>query len=165
MDFKNFIEDAKSKILGEDAKGKSRRGGFVDGVSNVLGAGQEMASDAAGKLVDDFNQMLPVLSSVGYDLKQLEIELGVPPKIISHFTFAAKRAVEPLVALEQLTHNALGYNVLKALLYAERHKHKFEVAGMSFDHIELEAGLIPSVKLCYVPCAKQEDHHDAFVNK
>mgnify|MGYP003314983854 FL=1 len=38
MDFNNFIEDAKSKIIGEDAKCKSRRGGFVDGVSNVLGA-------------------------------------------------------------------------------------------------------------------------------
>ncbi len=151
MDLRDFIDDAKSKILGENAKGKDGRGGFVDGVSNMLGKGQEMASDAAIALVDDFNQMLPVLSLAGYNLRELEIELGVPPKIISHFIFADEKTIEPSVALERLTDNSLGYNLLKTLMYAEKNKQKISFNDMVFGHIEIELGVIPSVRLCYVP--------------
>tara|TARA_E500000178_G_scaffold356196_2_gene432427 strand:+ start:704 stop:1198 length:495 start_codon:yes stop_codon:yes gene_type:complete len=151
MDFKDFIDDAKSKILGEKAKGENAREGFVDGVSSILGKGQEMASDVAIALVNDFNEMLPVLSLAGYNLRQLEVELGVPPKIISHFVFDGEKTVEPHIALERLTDNRMGYNLMKALMYAEKNKSTFSFTGMEFDHIEIEMGVIPSVRLCYSP--------------
>src|SRR4051812_41067254 len=52
----------------------------------------ERASDAMdagieklGGLLDDFNIALPVLREAGFSLKEVEVELGLPPKVIANF--------------------------------------------------------------------------------
>jgi hypothetical protein len=112
----------------------------------------QMGSVGAAKiqeLVTAFQQALPAIKSAGYELTEFEIELGVTPKLIPHFRHAAKSAEDANAAREALRDNKVGLLVLGALLKAGDVHRQINVAGFCFSHIEIEMGLIPSVRLQY----------------
>ena len=100
-------------------------------------------------LVTSFQQALPALASAGYELTEFEIELGVTPKLIPHFRYATRSAEDADAAREALKDNKLGQIILAALLKAGDVHKQIRVAGFCFSHIEIEMGLIPSVRLQY----------------
>jgi len=112
----------------------------------------QMGAAGAAKvqeLVTSFQQALPALKSAGYELTEFEIELGVTPKLIPHFRFVAQSVDDVEAAREMLKTNKLGALLLNTLLKAgDIHRH-INVAGFSFSHIEIELGLVPSVRLQY----------------
>lgn len=101
------------------------------------------------ELVSQFQQALPALKCAGYELTEFEIELGVTPKLIPHFRHAAKSPEDADAARELLKDNKLGLLILGALLKAGDVHRQIRVAGFGFSHIEIELGLIPSVRLQY----------------
>lgn len=101
------------------------------------------------ELVTSFQQALPALKSAGYELTEFEIELGVTPKLIPHFKHAARNVEDVDAAREALKDNKLGQIILGALLKAGDVHKQIKVAGFGFSHIEIEMGLIPSVRLQY----------------
>ena len=101
------------------------------------------------ELVESFQQALPAIKSAGYELTEFEVELGVTPKLIPHFRHAPKAAEDVEAAREMLKDNKLGQLLLGALLKAGDVHKQIKVAGFGFSHIEIEMGLIPSVRLQY----------------
>jgi hypothetical protein len=101
------------------------------------------------ELVSQFQQALPALKCAGYELTEFEIELGVTPKLIPHFRHAAKSPEDADAARDLLKDNKLGLLILSALLKAGDVHRQIKVAGFGFSHIEIELGLIPSVRLQY----------------
>lgn len=101
------------------------------------------------ELVVSFQQALPALKSAGYEMTEFEIELGVTPKLIPHFRHAPKTAEDATAAREMLKDNKIGLLILGALLKAGDVHKQIKVAGFGFSHIEIELGLIPSVRLQY----------------
>ena len=81
----------------------------------------------------------------------LDIEVGVPPKIIPHFAVdeVPTEAIE--ISMVELEGNTVGYALLKSLLQAKGLQQKIEIEGMNFTRIEIEVGLIPAVRLSYKP--------------
>ena len=114
-------------------------------INQLSAAGSEKLQE----LVTSFQQALPALSSAGYELTEFEIELGVTPKLIPHFRHAARSAEDADAARETLKDNKLGQLLLGALLKAGDVHKQIKVAGFGFSHIEIEMGLIPSVRLQY----------------
>ena len=114
-------------------------------INQLSAAGSEKLQE----LVTAFQQALPALSSAGYELTEFEIELGVTPKLIPHFRHAARSAEDADAAREMLKDNKLGQLLLGALLKAGDVHKQIRVAGFGFSHIEIEMGLIPSVRLQY----------------
>lgn len=108
-----------------------------------------MGTEKIQELVTSFQQALPAIKSAGYELTEFEIELGVTPKLIPHFRHAARSEEHVEEARTLLRDNKLGMVILNALLKAGDVHKQIKVAGFGFSHIEIELGLIPSVRLQY----------------
>ncbi|MFL2528562.1 MAG: hypothetical protein ACJ0Q6_02570 [Candidatus Azotimanducaceae bacterium] len=134
MEFSDLIDLAKQTAA--DVKDK---------VSDPSGK----VSDAVSDIVSKLNEALPYLAKAGYTMDCLEIEVGVPPKLIPHFSVAEVLAETIELSLAELEGNTMGYALLKALLRATDLQQKVEIEGMSFDRIEIEVGLLPAVRLSY----------------
>ena len=114
--FKHVLDEAKSKILDSKIADNPLSRNIADSLDKTLNLGQEVALDKILSLMDEFNDALPYLSAAGYTLDQLEVELGLPPKLIPHFAYAQDSEVDSETTLENLKNNRLGYNLLKILI-------------------------------------------------
>jgi hypothetical protein len=110
---------------------------------------RELGSEKIRALIASFQQALPAIHMAGYELTEFEVELGVTPKLIPHFRHAAKSPEDVDHAQELLRENRLGTLILGALLKAGEVHKQISVAGFAFSHIEIELGLVPSVRLQY----------------
>jgi len=110
---------------------------------------QAVGAEKVQQLIISFQQALPALKSAGYELTEFEVEIGVTPKLIPHFRHAAQSVENVAAAREMLKDNKLGQMLLGALLKAGEIHKQIKVAGFGFSHIEIEMGLIPSVRLQY----------------
>jgi hypothetical protein len=108
-----------------------------------------VGAEKVQEIVTSFQQALPAIKSAGYELTEFEIELGVTPKLIPHFRHAVRSTEDVDAARETLKDNKLGQIILGALLKAGDVHRQIRVAGFAFSHIEVEMGLIPSVRLQY----------------
>lgn len=122
---------------------------FAALTSDTLNQISSAGSAKIQELVTAFQNALPAIRSAGYELTEFEIELGVTPKLIPHFRHAARRAEDVDAAREALKDNKLGQLILGALLKAGDVHKQIKVNGFCFSHIEIEMGLIPSVRLQY----------------
>ena len=113
---KNFLDDAKNKILDSNIGENNISKEITDGLTKTFNLGQEVASDKILSLMEEFNAALPFLSEAGCTLHALEVELGLPPKLISHFAYATDSKLDRDTALKNLENNRFGYNLLKVLL-------------------------------------------------
>lgn len=101
------------------------------------------------RLMKDFNAALPHLKKAGYTLTELEVELGIPPKLIPHFYHNPDVRLDMEQTLAALKDNGIGTALMHALKEAGSLQKELEVSDMKFSHIEVELGPIPSLKLQY----------------
>lgn len=184
MDFKGFVEKAKqaataaSEAAREVATAASEQAASAMAAPQGGAAGADVADDGQPpsraqpdtlsslrdlgsaklqELVASFQQALPAIKTAGYELTEFELELGVPPKLIPHFRYAARSSEDIERAREAVRENKLGALILNGLLKAGDVHRQIKVAGYCFSHVEIELGLIPSVRLQY----KNEAEHAA----
>ena len=136
MAFSNLIDKAKQAAA--DVKDK-------------VGDPSDKVGDAILAVINDLNDTLPHLAKAGYTMNELEIEVGVLPKLIPHFTVDKMPVENTKQSLTDLEGNTVGYALLKALLKATDLQQKIVIDGMSFTRIEIELGLVPVVRLSYKP--------------
>ena len=149
MALKDFLDEAKSKLGGQGLDDNSISKNIVEKISSVLDESQDIASEKIFALIEDFNQSLPILSKAGYELEELELELGIPPKLIPHFKYEETKDSDAELALNELQGNGLGTNLMKALLKAGQFQRKIKLKDMKFSHVEIELSVIPAVRLSY----------------
>ena len=120
-------------------------------VKDKVGDPSGKVGDAILGVVSDLNDALPHLAQAGYIMNELEIEVGVLPKLIPHFTVDETLVENTEQSLTDLEGNTVGYALFKALLKATDLQQKIVIDGMSFARIEIELGLVPVVRLSYKP--------------
>jgi hypothetical protein len=125
------------------------QGGGVAAIAGKISEITALGGEKLQELIVSFQQAQPALTSAGYELTEFEIELGVTPKLIPHFRHAARTTEDVSAAREMLRDNKLGQMMLGALLRAGDVHKQINVAGFGFSHIEIELGLIPSIRLQY----------------
>ena len=133
-------------------------GNLIDKAKQTAADVKDKVGDPSGKVGDailavvkDLNDALPHLSKAGYTMDELEIEVGIPPKLIPHFSVDETLAENTEQSLTDLEGNTVGYTLFKGLLKAVDLQQKIVIDGMSFVRIEIELGLIPAVRLSYKP--------------
>ena len=131
-------------------------GNLIDKAKQTAADVKDKVGDPSGKVGDailavvkDLNDALPHLSKAGYTMDELEIEVGIPPKLIPHFSVDETLAENTEQSLTDLEGNTIGYALFKALLKAADLQKKIVINDMSFARIEIELGLIPAVRLSY----------------
>jgi hypothetical protein len=128
--------------------------GFFDKIKDAggkLGNLKDAGIDKIKTIITDFENALPVLKKAGYNLKELNITVGVPPTVLASFNIKNVSEEVSNAALEELDSNKVGKAVLSALIGASKMKQKIEVKNMTMDEIEVELGLIPKVSIIYTP--------------
>ena len=119
------------------------------GLKDKVGDPSARVRDAILDVVSSLNDSLPHLAKAGYTMDELEIEIGVPPKLIPHFTVEGALVENAEQVLTDLEGNIIGSALLKALLKAAALQQKIVINGMSFSRVEIQLGLVPAVRLCY----------------
>jgi len=112
-------------------------------------------------ILQDFNAALPHLKKAGYVLTELEVEIGIPPKLIPHFYHDPKLKLDIEEALAALKGNIIGTALILALEQAGRLQQDMEISGMQFSHIEVELGPIPALKIQY----KNDDAIESYIHQ
>jgi hypothetical protein len=119
------------------------------GLKDKVGDPSARVGDAILDVVSSLNDSLPHLAKAGYTMEELEIELGVPPKLIPHFTVDGTLVENAEQALTDLEGNIIGPALFKALSKAAALQQKIVIKGMGFSRVEIELGIVPAVRLCY----------------
>ena len=141
-------EQARGALGAPTAEGETPKS-FAALTSEKLNELKDIGAEKIQSLIASFQAALPAIRMAGYELTEFEVELGVPPKLIPHFKHAAKSAEDTERAREMVQGNKLGQIILTGLLKAGEVQRQISVNGFGFAHIEIELGLIPSVRLQY----------------
>ena len=105
------------------------------------------ATDAAGTL-EDFNAALPALRDAGYALNAVDIQLGLPPRLVAKFNAAHEASDEKVQALlAEHAERRLTVLLLKALAQASRFQNSVKIVGMTPVGLEVEIGLTQHVTI------------------
>ena len=120
-------------------------------VNDKVGDPSGKVGEAVQAVVKDLNDALPHLAKAGYTMNELEIEVGILPKLIPHFTVNEISGENIEQSLKILEENTVGYALFTALRKATDLQQKLIIDGMSFARIEIELGLTPVVRLSYKP--------------
>lgn len=89
-----------------------------------------------------------LIAEAGYELDEIEVELGVPPKLIPHFKFTSAITQEKKQELlEKTREDKLMNLLLKSLFTATALQSTMRMGNFRMVEVEIEIGLVPSVRL------------------
>ena len=130
MDFKNIVSS-----LGE--------------VASNLG---NVATDAAGKLMTELNGALPTIHALGLDVRDLHMDLGIPPEVSLKLVGLVANINVPMLKtlIEKNEDNKALVTLLKALEMAYNFKGQLKDLHLDGIEIDLKLGLMPKVHVGFV---------------
>lgn len=131
------------KTLVEHAKGLAALPGEKLAELKAFGEGKLQES------MDAFVNALPALRRAGYELREFEVELGLTPRIISHFVSVPATAEDIAAAREALRANKIGASMLGVLTRAGDMHRQIKVPGFQCALMEIDVGILPAVRLRY----------------
>lgn len=122
---------------------------------DVMGKAQELtgaATEAAGKVLDEFNETLPTMRALGFTIKDLRAGMGLVPEIAAKLiastdTIDVKKIKE---IIEKHPENKTLVNMLKALQAA--YNIKQQIGDLPFKGVEIDVtlGLPPHIGVGFV---------------
>jgi hypothetical protein len=113
----------------------------------------EAGQQAANETVAEFSESVPLFPEAGYRLRELEIELGLPPKAKAHFELIEVVGPDQQAAILERA-RALGRMselLFTALFKANQLQNAIKLGSFKMKEIEVELGLIPSVSVKFQP--------------
>ena len=119
---------------------------------DLMGKAQELAgtvNEAAGKIMDEFNEALPTMRALGFTVKDLRVGMGLLPeigaKLIASTDTVDVKKIKELI--EKNSENKTLVAALKGLQMA--YNIKQEVGDLPFKGVEL-VGLPPHIGVAFV---------------
>jgi len=138
--------------VGLFGKLKSVAGGATDKAAELAVAGFEKLTGP----VNDLGALGPAVEKVGYRVGEIELEAGLPPRVIVHLTREFEAGDEAFqAAFASLDGNRTATTVLYLLQQANRVVGKVHIKGRRLRGVEVSLGLPPSIRFKYaeVPVA------------
>ena len=118
--------------------------------------------DKVKAVVDDFLATTPLIEKAGYKITDLQIELGIIPKIIPHFRKVADVTEDQKeLILTELQEKRLMKLLVSALFKADAFQSNLNMSQYSFKGIEIEITALPAVRLNYHRLSEIKDESDA----
>jgi hypothetical protein len=126
--------------------------------NDVIGKAKEVAgtaTEATGKLVDEFNEALPTMRALGFSIKDLRVGMGLLPEIgarlIASMDTIDVRKISELIDKHPENKTLIG--ALKGLQLA--YNVRQQVGDLPFKGVELDVtlGLPPHIGVAFVSSA------------
>jgi len=145
-------ERAQSSVSGLASKASELAANKANDLKvQVAAKAVELKDASLGKLsetLDDFNAALPVLREAGYTLSGVDIEVGIPPKVVARFVTSAEISAETVERLlVEHADRKLTLVLVKALYQAWQLHTKVKIVGLQPKGLSVEIGLIPNVSV------------------
>ena len=129
MRFKELLDTAKEKT-----------GGF---------GGEKLT-----ELGDSLNEALPIITQAGFVPEQLQVQLGIPPKVTLRLRVVRELSDEEYDAVvERAGEKVISSIVAGTFLKAAALQRSFRIGSLHSSHIEIELSPLPAVRLLFAPPA------------
>ena len=107
-------------------------------------------ADKVRGVVQDFNAITPLIERAGYEIVDLQIELGLIPKLIPHFKKVQDVSdVDKQLILEELKEKRLMSMLVNALFKSDSFQSNLNLSNYQYTGIEVEIAALPAVRLKY----------------
>jgi hypothetical protein len=109
---------------------------------------QDVVSEKIAQYMKDIKVITPIMNKMGYEINEVEIEVALIPKIIPHFN---RHTMVKIEIQEKILAYCKAKNIptliLSALVEASKIQNKMNLGNLKFTELEMELGVIPSVKM------------------
>ena len=107
-----------------------------------------MGSDAAQKIITQLADSKEIIGKSGYEMKNIEIDIAIPPQVIIIFHFTKEiDSAERETLLTEANDKKIVSLVLKALFKANDLYNSVKIGNYKMDSVEIGIGLIPDIKI------------------
>jgi hypothetical protein len=136
----------RASVSTEDLRGKASdlKGQIAE---QAAGMG-EMSLAKLDEMLGEFADILPTLRSAGYTLRNVEVELGLPPKLIANFSGSG--GVVPELPSEG-AERALTVLLVKSIHQATKLQSMITIKGLRPSGLSVEIGLVPRIVVTFAP--------------
>lgn len=109
---------------------------------------KEVGLEKIKEISGELNTALPYFKRVGYNFEELEVELGLPPKLnllFKHIENVGQEAQQEV--LGEIKEMKTAHMIISSLLKANSLQDIIRIGNLKFSSIQIELTAIPSVKL------------------
>ncbi|UTW55244.1 hypothetical protein [Kordiimonas sp. SCSIO 12610] len=147
----DIFEDLRQALFGK-GKDLNLQESAVHAYGAMTQELKNLGGDTLSKTAQQFNEALPYIERAGYDVTEVEVALGLSPKVVPHLKLRELiDEAEQQVLLEETKGKTLINTILSSLFRASAARRKLNFKRFHFEEIELEIGLIPGVVLKFRP--------------
>tara|TARA_R110002096_G_scaffold382545_2_gene576431 strand:+ start:11 stop:568 length:558 start_codon:yes stop_codon:yes gene_type:complete len=147
----DLFEKIRQSFLGTDKTAswsKTATGVYSSTVEGLKGYG----GDALTKTAQNFNEALPYIERAGFSVTEIEVGIGISPKIVPHLRMIkAIPARERELLLEEVIEKRLIHTILSSLFSATAARKRLKFNQYHFTELEMELSVLPSVTLKFKP--------------
>ncbi|NVJ98185.1 MAG: hypothetical protein HWE25_08535 [Alphaproteobacteria bacterium] len=152
-----IFEDMRQALLGKKP-GHSWTESASDVYGATLGGLKSLSGDALTKTAQNFNEALPYIERAGYEVTEIEVGMGLDPKIVPHLRMRDMiDESEQAALLEETKNKTLVNTILSSLFRASAARRKLNFRRFHFTDIELELSILPTVVLKFKPNELSEE--------
>jgi hypothetical protein len=101
-------------------------------------------------LIDELHEDLPIFERAGYKLHNLEVELGLSPKLIPYFKIEKHISEEEQKALlDEVKQKRIVHALLSSLFKSAYLQKVLRIGGLEFFGLKVELAAVPTVHLLF----------------
>lgn len=146
-----FFEGIRQTIAGSDS-GKTISKGATEVYSSTVQGLKGYGGDALDKTAQNFNDALPYIERAGFAVTEIEVGIGISPKVVPHLRMVkAISAREREALLEEVIEKRLIHTILTSLFSATAARKRLKFNRYHFTELEMELSVLPSVTLKFKP--------------
>ncbi len=151
--FSEVMEEMRDAVLGRK-KNHDWGGSATDALDATVQGVKGFGGDTLSKTAARFNEATPYIIRAGYDVVEIEVGLGLSPKIVAHLELRELISDEARAELLlEVDDKRIISTILNTLFRASAARRRLSFKRFHFTHLELELSILPTVVLKFKPGA------------
>lgn len=160
--FADTLKEAGAALMGRKA-GHDWRQAAGEVYSSTTEGLKGIGAGTLTGTADKFNEILPYLERAGFTVTELEVGIGLSPKVNAHLEMINDISEEEkIMIMTEVTGRKLISAVLSSLFKAVEAREKLKFNKFHFTHIELELSILPTVMLKFRPNHQGDNPEDSI---
>lgn len=147
----DFFESIRQSFKGSN-QSKPISEAAADVYASTVGGLKGFGGDALDKTAQNFNEALPYIKRAGFSVTEIEVGIGLSPKVVPHLRMIkAISAREREAILTEVAEKRMIHTILTTLFSATTARKRLKFNRYHFSELEMELSLMPTVTLKFKP--------------